>query len=1152
VIGVVEAMSNSTQEAQLTYPTLNIKGKVDGKECMLLIDSGASGDFISQDFINRNGLQYRCSPMRSTLLVTMANGKVYCTQTIMRGMKLSADTADLGAARDLIVLPLVGYEVILGMSWLQDINPIIDWKTGTIIPRTTAALAATVTKEEEIESVSEEDSAALHASLAQVSREIASLVKQYHDVFRDQLPKGLPMKRPIEYEINLIPGSEPVNVKQYRMSIKDIEEVDRQTAEHIEGGRVKSSISPYNAPNLLVGKDDGGKRVCQDMRRLNQQTIKMKMTLPRVDDIFDRARGATIYSKLDLKKGFNQIRIAEKDTHKTAFSTSTGHYEWMVMPFGLCNAPAVFQSLMQMVLVDGLNKFVVVFIDDILIYSTNEKEHLQHIEWVLKQLRKWKLYAAPNKCEWGKAQVKFLGHVVSAAGVSVLEKKIKAIVEWPELKNRKEVKSFLGLAGYYRRFVQGFSKIAAPLTELTKEKQQWKWGEEEKKAFEDLKEAMSKTPILIHPRMDLPFTITTDASGFAIGAVLSQDHGNGQQPVAFMSRKMIAAERNYPTHEKELLAIVCALKEWRCYLHGAAHPISVVTDHRSLQYINSQQTLSSRQARWVEMLQEYDIKILYRPGTENHVADALSRRGDHEREMIQDDEEKKKAAASSSTPLVKYTLAAVSSLEDSHSSLLTTISTATKNDPSLQPMLSKPEEYDYTLTEDGVLKNQQNCIVVPADRKLRTQLLKEIHDAPTGGHLGVEKTMYRLGKLFWWPRMREEVQEYIGSCIACQSNKANNRAPAGLLHPLPIPTQKWESVSMDFVGPLPPTERGNDSIMVVVDRLTKMVHLMPCRTTITAPQVASLFWREVVRLHGVPSSIVSDRDPRFTSNFWQELWRLMGTNLDMSTSYHPQTDGQTERVNRLMEEILRSYVKNDGSDWDLHLTAAEIAINTSQHSSTKFTPFHLNHGFDMRLPMDHAVRQLHTSHNPSAEGSIRNMNEDLQKAKQNIFTAQKRQARYADEHRRLGEDYKVGERVMLTTSDLKHHSGKLSSKYVGPFQILSVSPDKTVELDLPSSMSAKHHKFHISKVKLYKPATMDFPDRVQLDRPPPELVDGGEEYEVEELIGKRHRKVGRGRVVEYLVKWRGYGMSECSWEKEGNLIHSPELIDTFESQQDND
>jgi hypothetical protein len=429
-------------------------------------------------------------------------------------------------------------------------------------------------------------------------------------------------------------------------------------------------------------------------------------------------------------------------------------------------------------------------------------------------------------------------------------------------------------------------------------------------------------------------------------------------------------------------------------------------------------------------------------------------------------------------------------------------------------MLADPSKFGFTL-DGGLLRNQQGCVVVPDNRALRTKLLHEVHDTPTGGHLGIEKTFIRLSRYFWWARIRYEVQEYVKSCHACQSNKASNQAPAGLLHPLPIPTRNWEQVSVDFVGPLPPTSQANDFIMVVVDRLSKMTHFIPCKKTVTAPQVARLFWREIVRHHGVPSAILSDRDPRFTSNFWQALWKLLGTALPMSTAFHPQTDGQTERMNRLMEEILRSYVNDVGNDWDEHLTAAEIAVNTSKHASTEFTPFRLNYGREMHLPLDLAMNAISENRNPAAASSLHDMNADIQSAKENIAKAQQRQAMYADKRRRLADDYQVDDRVMLSTEDLTGH-GKLMSKYIGPFRVVSVLPDKIVELELPDSMKRKHPRFNVDKIKMFKSSHIEFPDRKQLDRPPPVFEEGEEKfYEVESILGKRRVRVKKIEKICY-------------------------------------
>jgi uncharacterized protein with von Willebrand factor type A (vWA) domain len=1132
-------------------PSLRLRGELMRNACSFLIDSGATGDFVSWNFIRKHHLGNRCSALVPALEIEMADGTIYTSNKVVRLAEIVGEkNGEFSGRRDLIVLPLRGYDAILGMPWLEEVNPDIDWDLRVIRPRQRPQLKEDV--EEHIESegdgLSEADKKRLDESLVNVDPVMETVIRSYAHLFREDLPPGLPMKRPIEHSIELLPDSQPVYMKQYRVSIQDQTEIDRQVEEHLAAGRLKRSTSSFNAPTLLVGKPDNTKRMCQDERGLNKITIKNRMDMPNIQGIFDRLKGSVYFSKLDLKSGFNQIRINEKDTHKTGFSCSSGHYEWLVMPFGLCNAPATFQSLMQFVLAERLNKSVVVFIDDILIYTKTKEDHLKEIEWVLQQLDRWKLYAAAKKCFWMKEEMEFLGHVVSAKGVQVMAKKIQSIVDWPELSNAKEVKQFLGLAGYYRRFVKDFSKIAASLTELMKEKTTWRWEREEKDAFKQLKEKMSQTPILIHPDHSLPFVVTTDASGYAVGAVLSQDQGNGQQPVAFYSHKMNKAERNYPVHEQELLAIILALKEWRCYLHGASHAVQIITDHQSLKYLNSQPHLSSRQARWVEYLQQFDIVISYREGKENVVADALSRRGDYKKDA-EAEEEKEKREFGSSVPRLKYRIAAITAIEDGDPVLLAELSEATKEDISLRDIVTNPQQHGYSMTEEGILKNQQGLIVIPNRRSLRMKIMKEFHDVPVSGHRGVEKTLSKVGKLFWWPGIRQEVQQYIGSCIACQSNKSSNKATAGLLHPLPIPSHAWESISMDFVGPLPVTKDGHDNILVVVDRLTKMVHLTACRITITAPQVASIIWREIIRHHGVPISIVSDRDPRFTSHFWDELWKLMGTNLHMSTAYHPQTDGQTERTNRTMEEILRNYVSDKVDDWDKHLTAVEISINNSQQSSTKFTPFYLNHGRDMKLPIDVAVSRLDTSINPSAAESIKQLNDDVEKAKAAIEKAQIQQAKYANEHRRLAHEYQIGDRVMLSTEDMKQFGGKLVSKYVGPLKVLQVSEDKTVTLELPVNMRAKSNKFNIGKVKLYVPSKFEFPGRQQQDRPPPELIEGEEEYEVEQILGKREVKIGRNRHMEYLVKWLGYSITEATWQAANQLENAAEAVEEFESQQ---
>src|ERR1700737_3049128 len=563
------------------------------------------------------------------------------------------------------------------------------------------------------------------------------------------------------------------------------------------------------------------------------------------------------------------------------------------MPFGLTNAPATFMHLMQQTLRRFLDDFVIVFTDDILIYSKTLEDHTQHLRQVLQVLQEKQLYAKLSKCDFFKHEIGFLGHVINEHGIKMESSKVHAVTNWPIPTNVHELRSFLGLAGYYRRFVKDFSRIASPLTALLPKNQKYEWGADQDNAFTALKQAVSSAPILIIPDPQLPYTVATDASGYAIDAALCQDHGNGLQPCAFLSRKMNDAKRNYPVHEQELLAIVHALREWRHYLLG--NRITIITDHRSLQYLATQDKLSARQTRWSEFLQQFDYEIKYRPGKDNQVADSLSRRPDH-----------------TVAPIYHTSV-------EINSELLDTIKAENNNDLATREIISKGHP-TYRVTNGLVYTLDGKTYVLFSDA-IRVQIMKEHQNTPLNGHLGEHKTLKRLSLYYYWPSMRKSIQQYIQQCQSCQANKASHQLPIGLLQSLDIPGKRWETVSMDLITKLPETTKGNDAVIVFVDKFSKMVHYAATTTTCTAVEVARIFFDSVVKVHGVPKHIISDRDPRFKSRFWKQLWNLLGTELKMSTSHHPQTDGQTERSNRTLEDILRHYVSKQQNDWDEHLTA---------------------------------------------------------------------------------------------------------------------------------------------------------------------------------------------------------------------------------------
>ncbi|KAK1685676.1 hypothetical protein QYE76_046524 [Lolium multiflorum] len=745
---------------------------------------------------------------------------------------------------------------------------------------------------------------------------VANLLQEFIDVFPQDVPPGLPPIRGIEHQIDLIPGASLPNRAPYRTNPEETKEIQRQIQVLQDKGYIRESLSPCAVPIILVPKKDGSSRMCTDCRSINNITIRYRHPIPRLDDMLDELSGSIMFSKVDLRSGYHQIRMQLGDEWKTAFKTKFGLYEWLVMPFGLTNAPSTFMRLMNEVLRAFIGRFVVVYFDDILIYSKSLEEHLDHLRVVFNALRDARLYGNLEKCTFCTNRVAFLGYVVTAQGIEVDPAKIEAIENWPQPKTVTQVRSFLGLAGFYRRFVKDFGSIAAPLNELTKKDVPFVWGDAQQDAFMILKDKLTHAPLLQLPDFNKTFELECDASGIGLGGVLLQEG----KPVAYFSEKLSGPSLNYSTYDKELYALVRTLQTWQHYLWPKEFVIH--SDHESLKHIRSQAKLNRRHAKWVEFIESFPYVIKHKKGKDNVIADALSRR---------------------------YTM--LSQL-DFKIFGLETIKEQYLHDADFKDVLLNCKDgrtwNKFVLNDGFVFRANKLCI---PDSSVRLLLLQEAHGGGLMGHFGVKKTEDVLAAHFFWPRMRRDVERFVARCTTCQKAKSRLN-PHGLYMPLPVPSVPWEDISMDFVLGLPRTQKGRDSIFVVVDRFSKMAHFIPCHKTDDATHVADLFFREIVRLHGVPNTIVSDRDTKFLSHFWRCLWAKLGTKLLFSTTCHPQTDGQTEVVNRTLSTMLRAVLKKNLKLWEECLPHIEFAYNRSLHSTTKMCPFEIVYGFVPRAPID--------------------------------------------------------------------------------------------------------------------------------------------------------------------------------------------------------
>lgn len=965
--------------------------------------------------------------------------------------------------------------------------------------------------------------------------QVLQILRNHSTLFSDEMVAFKVFEKHRDVPIEVIPLQPNARVPLrplFRYSPKELEEMKRQVTQLLELGYIDPSTSPYGAPVLFVLKKDGSLRMCIDYRALNQATISNAYPLPRIDDLLDQLSGSHYFTSLDLTAGYHQLPLCPSDIEKTAFRTPFGTYQYKVLPFGLKNAPSVFQRTMNKLLHKYIGKCVLVYLDDILIYSPTAELHLQHLTEILDLLQANKFFCKLKKCTFFAKELKYLGYIVNEQGIKPDPAKVEAILKWQPPKNIHELRQFLGMTNQFHRFIQGYATLTLPFNHLLSSKA-GAWGEEVwtselLQAFELLKKQLTEYPVLVLPDFKKPFVLIADASDFAMGAMLMQDG----HPVAYISKAFHGPEKNYTQTEKELLAVVYAAKTWRCYLEGGL--VTLVTDHCPNTFFSTQPILSRRQARWSETLSQLNHQWVYKAGKLN-VADPLSRNpiflgtllaSEKRRRGYWSSPEFSRPTSSRSTDLcwqdeasVSYLLAAA----NRQPGALELLRSAYAHDDYLNHHSANPDLHfsDGSWYCLGRLYVPTSCV---------SQILSMIHDSPIAGHTGVTKTLFAVQKRFWWPTWRRDVKQYVLSCHHCQINKTPRHKPHGLLQPLPVPESPWHTVTMDFIIALP-LSQGCDTIMVVTDKLTKLVHFIPLKEKATASDVAKAYFQNVWLHHGFPAVWITDRDTKFTSAFWIELCKLTGTDHRLSTAWHPQTDGQTERVNQELEAYIRHYINPLQNNWHELLTCAEFAFNSAYHSAIDNTPFELSYGYLPKAFVDIAF----DNPNPACANFVQNRQTALQLAKTSLECARQRYKLFADQSR-SDITLQAGDRVLLSTKNLRFKSFgvlKFMPKFVGPYTIVRRISKTAYQLQLPASLKV-HNVFHISLLRPYKEgSTKPIP-------PMPVEIEGEPEYTIETILA--HRLKGHKR--QYLIRWAGYGPDEDLWEPENNLTADYKIFNT--------
>ena len=1000
--------------------------------------------------------------------------------------------------------------------------------------------------ESQVESISLSNVEIAAANLQDIKKKLPSEYHDYLDVFDRAQANQLPPHRDSDHKIELLGDAKPPQSRAYRMPPYKLEKVKEYLTENLSKGFITPSKAPYSSPVLFAMKANGDLRFCVDYRKLNAMTKRNRYPLPLIEEIIGKIIGCKHLTRLDIIAAFNKLRMHPDSEDYTTFITALGAYKYRVLPFGLTNGPSSFQQYINDALWEFLNDFCQAYLDDILIYSRTKREHTRHVRLVLDKLREAGLQVDIKKCEFDVEETVFLGVIVSGSGLRMDPEKVKVIVNWTTPTNLKEVQGFVGFANFYRRFIKDFSKVIRSLVKLTRKDQPFVWDEACSKSFQELKDRVVSAPILRHFDPKKQAVLETDSSDWVTGGVLSQHDDDGVlHPVAFYSKSLNLAEINYHIYDKELLAIIRCFEHWRPELAHTELPIQIFTDHQALKTFMENKQLTRRQARYLDILSDFNFKIIFRAGKANTKADALTRMpGSHP----EDDDER--IRQQHQTILTPDRVQILANSMDEDGSTFDRIVQANERDELCQEF-RKALATNVTVHDGIKLRNcrnvngvlyMKNRLWVPESQQVK--LLQEVHDQPASGHPGKNRTIELIKRFYYWPRLEGTVGRYIRNCDPCQRSKAPRDKTNGLLVPLPVPKQRWRDIAMDFIVGLPPAE-GYNAICTIIDRLTKERHYVPCwsgEQGLSAEEVAFIMIWNVFRLHGLPDTIVSDRGSQFISVVWKHMCARLRIKANMSTAFHPPTDGQTERANQDVERHLRTFCNYAQDDWPRWLPLAEFSDNNNVSSSTSMSPFYMNKGFHPRMSFSPDTPDYDSTRERieagKADDIVNRMQELLELGQKHMEETRSTMRKQANKHRKEVE-YQVGDSVRLSSENIKttRPSKKLDDRMLGPFKIVE-KVGASYRLELPPSM----HQHDVFSPSYLRPAANDPLPGQKQEPPRPIVVDDEEAWNVDDILDSRHH-YGR---LQYKVKWHGLDRdNEWYYADKDEFKHSQEVVDEF-------